>query len=247
MRIRTLITGAVATALVGAGLLATSAKAADDPFDANVGGGVAGIQATVNIYSPTIFNNVNNNDYATLTVVTPRVELGKNGGKKDASVVNKAVGPVSVKAISETIRGNRTGLPYATARSVLTGISIGATKIGALDVNCTWDRDGARGSTTLVEANGTKNAPAPNTERVIPGLGTLVLNEQFIDDYYDENPPDSGVYTHYQVIYVYGAHLYLTADAQEIYNTADVILGFTSCDPVRLPSLSGLKLGQTST
>ncbi len=251
MKFRTFITGALAIALAGAGAVVTTAHAADPVPDADVGGGVAGLQATIHVESHTLLQPVVHEDYAEYTVVQGRAVLGVNGGRREASIVNKTVGPVKVKALSGIISGNRRGTPYATAQTVLTGIDISGTKIGVLDTTCIWDEAGGpRGAVTVTDANGNANKPAPNSETVIPGLGTLVLNEQHIESHYirDNHAPDPLFpYRFMQVIYVYGAHLYLEADAEEIWGTTDVILGFTSCDPVKLPSLSGLKLGTTST
>jgi len=239
MKIRTLVSGAIALALVGAGTLATSATA-DPVIDADVGGGVAGIQAVVRLESSSLINALFDEDIFEYSVVQGRAAIGKNGGKKEVSTVNKTVGPVTVKALSGTVSGKRTGDPYATARTVLAGIDIAGTKIGVLDTTCTWDEaGGARGSTTVTDANGNVNKPAPNSTTEIPGLGTLVLNEQFIETTYIDGAAGPRFM---EVIYVFGAHLYLSVDAQELFGAVDVILGFTSCDPIKLPNLSGLKL-----
>lgn len=246
MKIRTLVSGAIALALVGVGTLATSAGAAD-PIDADVGGGVAGIQAVVYLESPTLLNPLVNEDFAEYSVVQGRAVIGKNGGSKAAHTVNQTVGPVSVKAISNTVSGKRNGNPFATARTILTGINIAGTKLGALDTTCTWsDAGGATGSTTVTDVNGNVNKPAPNSTTEIPGLGRLVLNEQYIDGRNVINEANDTILRQ-EVIYVFGAHLYLNVDAQEVFGAVDIILGFTSCDPIKLPNLSGLKLGSLST
>jgi hypothetical protein len=95
-----------------------------------------------------------------------------------------------------------------------------------------------------VNANGTPYEPAPNTVVPIPGVGSLTLNEQYTADLYRYNST-TGDYDVFKVIYVFGAHLRLLAEAEQLYGTADVIIGFTSCDPLVLPNLSGLKLGST--
>jgi hypothetical protein len=233
-----------ALGLLATGSILTSAKADDTVYDADVGGGVAGIQAIVTAGSPLL--NTINKDYAEVTVVTPRVILPSDGGSFHAGALNKKVGPVSVKALSETISGSRTGIPsFATAESALAGVNIPGTNIAALDVTCTWDRDGAAGATTVTDIAGKANKPAPNTSMDVAGLGTLILNEQFFDGVYRADAASSTGYTFFpQVIFVYGAHLYLSKAAQEQYGVVDVILGFTSCDPVQLPSLSGLKVAQ---
>lgn len=258
MKVRSLLTGAVAVTLLGVGFIATSARA-EETIDADVGGGVAGIQAHLEIGSP-LFNYLNK-DFVEADIVTPRAVLDKDGHAASAGAANRTVGPVNVKAIYEQIRGNRAGHPsFATAESTLTGITIGTTKIQALDVTCTWERNRdqggtsanpARGHTTVVEAGGVVRQPAPNTTRVIPGLGTLVLNEQYIEstsrrDPSLDTPTNPYGYRYFpQIIYVYGAHLYLDKAAQGQYGIVDIILGFTSCDPVQLPKLSTVKLGAT--
>ena len=249
MKFRGLLTGAVALALVATGSLMTSAHADDEVIDADVGGGVAGIVAEVEIGS-TLFHDPLDKDYATISVAVPRAVLPANGGSFTKGAANRTVGPVKVKALWEAISGSRTGVPaFATAQSILTGIEIGATKIRALDVTCTWDLTGPRGATTVTDINGTQNSPAPNQPPTeIPGLGTLQFNEQFIEGHYIYHRElDDGTrfpYVFQETIFVYGAHLILNADASDHYGVADVILGFTSCDPTRLPPLSGIKLGQ---
>ena len=244
MKIRKLITGAIALALVSVGAHATSAKA-DDDFDRDVGGGVAAIQAEGFLGSGLL--NVVNKQGVDATVVYGRAVMGATGGNVTSKLLDTTVGPVSVKAAYENIHGNRSGLPqYAAGRSVLTGLTIGSAKLRALDVSCLWDRSGASGSTTVVDANGTSSQPAINKTTVIPGLGTLVFNEQYVNTLYKYDPTLAGPpyysFRPYQVIYVFGAHLYLEANAQQAYGVADVILGFTSCDPTTLPSITALKL-----
>ncbi|MBA2609162.1 MAG: hypothetical protein H0U92_09505 [Actinobacteria bacterium] len=245
MKLRSLITGAIALALVGVGSLHSPAQA--DEFDADVGGGVATIQAVVKAGAPAVLRPVRNADYAQYTVTYGRTVLGSNGGRREASVLNKTVGPVSVKASSNVISGNRNGLPYATAQTVLTGINItgintAGIKLGVLDTSCTWDRTGPRGETTVTDLNGKTNKPAKNSVKNIPGVGYVVFNEQYIQNHYVLDPA-TNTYKRFEVIFVYGAHLYLYGAAQAVYGTTDIILGFTSCDPVKLPSLSGLQFG----
>ena len=147
-----MLSGAVALALLGAGVLASSARA-DEEVDADVGGGVAGIQATLTVESPTLFGDIDNNDYAT---VDGRVSAGRSAqGRRQphASAVNQKFGPIKVKSLFTKISGNRTGDPYAAGQSVLKGIEIAGTKLGALDVTCIWDRSGPRGATTVTDLN----------------------------------------------------------------------------------------------
>ncbi|MEY2468880.1 MAG: hypothetical protein QOF21_1578 [Actinomycetota bacterium] len=248
MKLRGLLTGALALALLGGGSVATTARADEAPIDADVGGGVAGIVAEVEIGS-TLFHDTLDKDYVTVSLVTPRAQLPASGGSFTKGAANKTVGPVKVKALWEAISGSRSGVPaFATGQSILTGVEIGATKIRALDVTCTWDLTGPRGATTITEVNGTQNNPAPNQPPTeIPGLGTLQFNEQFIEGHYIYHRElDDGTtwpYVWQETIFVYGAHLILNADASDHYGVVDVILGFTSCDPTRLPPLSGIKLG----
>lgn len=251
MRFRSLITGALALALAGAGTIATSANAADpEPVDAEVGGGVAALQAKVEVGGDVVSTVLNDgNDYARYTLTYGRAVLGPNGGSREASALNKKIGPVTVRAAYNKISGNRRGTPFATAETNLLGVAINNIKFQALDVTCKWTyADGSSGSTTVIDVNGNATKPAPNTTREIPGLGTLVLNEQFVENsIYVSDPRLSPPYIYQDVLYVYGAHLHLFANAQAIYGVADVILGFTSCDPIKLPALSGLALGSNQT
>ena len=58
--------------------------------------------------------------------------------------------------------------------------------------------------------------PAPNTEVDLPGLGTLTLNEQYIDHtMFVSDPTAEGGYRYAEVIYVFGAHLRLEQEAQD--------------------------------
>lgn len=250
MKLRSFIASGVALGLIAAGAgLATTANAA--VVDADVGGAAAGIQAIVTAQNFSIFPRLlQNNDMVRLSLVTPRVELGRNGGTHTAAVVNQTVGPVNVRAMRATITGNRQGNPFAEASTSLTGVTIQGTDIRAIQTYCRWDADHETpvATTTIVGAGGTVQNPAPNTEVDLPGLGTLTLNEQYIDHtMFVSDPTAEGGYRYAEVIYVFGAHLRLEQEAQDLYGAVDIVLGYTSCDPLVLPNLSGLKLLQTST
>lgn len=242
MRVR-LFVGAVAASLtLVSGALVTSARA-DTTYNSQVGGGAAGIEAEVSLYSPQLFSGHNYDDTLTLDVVAPRVELDRYGGGQTKAAVNKTVGPVSVRALKASIRGETSGDPFAEATTSLAGVHIPGTDIHALDTYCRWDSAGPpKAHTSVVGAGGFTYAPPPNTTKVIAGLGTLTLNEQHTDNhviYINDEPADS------TTIYVFAAHLHLEHDVAIGYGTSDIILGFTSCDPLRIPALSGLRLTST--
>jgi hypothetical protein len=249
MRIRRLIVAAGAAALLATGL---QTARAEDVVDYDVGGGVAAVVVQVqaqdnNFRSLPAFKG---NDVVTVAKPYDVVILGKNGGTKKLSIVDKKVSNlVSVKAGFVTITGKRNGQPFANGESLLTGLNIKGTDIRALNTKCNWTNgQDPTGSVVVTNANGQTYEPAPNTAVPIPGVGTLFLNEQFVDGEYIYN--DAGGQSYQQVIYVYGARLHVESDlTSALVNHAesDIILGFTSCDPIKLPNLSGLKLSSTST
>ncbi|HVT77002.1 MAG TPA: choice-of-anchor P family protein [Acidimicrobiales bacterium] len=260
MKSRFLVAAGAALALIAGSAFVSSARADDVP-QADVGGGAAGIMADVSLYGQALqsLNPSNRTDGAELTVARPVVTMGKNGGSSTAQIVNtKAVG-VSVKAIVETIKGNRRGTPYAQASSTLTdvrGISgaLAGVSLGTITSSCLWNTEGAQANTVLVDVNGNRTEPAPNEQHVLPGVGTITFNEQYTDTIYLRDssgnyiPDGEGWFVHKDTIFVIGAHIHLEAplDVLEGGTTSDIYLGFTSCDPLVLPSLGGLKLLQTS-
>jgi hypothetical protein len=254
-----LIAASSALALLATGTFVSAARA--DVVEADVGGGAAGVIADLTVQSwdlgPTLFKG---NDRADYVVSTPRVVMGKNGGNSSAGALNKVVAGLSVRAASETVKGNRRGTPFAEASSSLVDVhgttgALAGVSIGALNVHCRWDTTGATGETTLVDANGNKTQPAVGETHDLGDLGYITFNEQYTDTVYllDANGngilgPD-GEYLYAQTLYVIGAHIHLFEPLDFIngYSVQDIQLGFTSCDPFVLPSLGGLKLSSTST
>jgi hypothetical protein len=249
-------------ALAATGTLTTGARADDPTYEADVGGGAAGIMATVTLQSY-LLRDLGQQDYTELSVVNPRVVMGDHGGNYAAKAVRQRVGPALVTADEVTVKGNRFGTPYAEATSKLADVSFvngalkGTTALGAIETHCRWDRSGWVADTTITNVNGTKNTPAPNTVTEIPGLGKLTLNEQYVQSVpyldaegnYVRSPtyPNYPYYLYAETVYVIGAHLHLFSDVAPIngYTYDDIYLGFTSCDPFVLPNLSGLTRATT--
>ena len=248
MRIRRFGTIAGAMALLVAGTMQSAH--ADEVVDYDVGGGVASLQVEVYAQDYTLLPPLlGGHDNLTFGRAVEAVIMGKNGRNTTKAVTNKKVGNlVSIKGGYVSIKGYRNGNPFAEGHTLLTGVTIQGTAIKAIETACLW-KNGSdpTGSVLITDANGQTYEPAPNTEVPIPGVGTLYLNEQYIDGTYIYN--NAGGSSYQQVIYVYGARLHVESDVTESFiNNAetDIILGFTSCDPIKLPNLSGLKLGTSS-
>ncbi len=266
LKLRTLLAGAAALAAVTTGTFASTAQAVDDPtYEADVGGGAAALVATVGVSSWNLYD-LGQKDNALLTVVTPSVTMGKNGGSFRKQVLAQNVAGVQVTAAQVAVKGNRFGTPYAEASTKLVNVSVtggtlkGTKLFGAIETYCRWDRAGWVASTTITDLNGDKFEPAPNTIIELPGLGQLYLNRQYLGYVPQLNADGSyqrdanGWPRYAETIFVMGAHLSTTLDSQnydindpDFDNVNDVYLGFTSCDPLQLPPLSGLKLTQSST
>lgn len=232
---------AAASALLAAAVVTQSANATDD-VDADVGGGAAAVQVIGAVSSRTLSGLVGA-ERISYANSTPVVVLGPDGGASRRQIVDQRVGKVArVQGGSVSIIGNRRGTPFAQATTVLTGVTVQGTSIAGITTSCLWDRnnDGV-GTTTIVNADGTSYSPEPNTVLDLVGIGSLTLNEQFFDTWPVYNAARGGYYDA-QVINVYGAHLRLLPALADLYGMTDVILGFTSCDPVKLPNISGLKL-----
>jgi hypothetical protein len=176
-------------------------------------------------------------------------------------VLAQKVAGVGVAAAQVSVKGNRFGTPYAEAYTKLVNVSVnGTTLFGALETFCRWDRGGWVASTTIVDLNGTRYEPTPNTIIELPGIGQLYLNRQYIGYVPQLNADGSfqrhanGQVRYAETIFVMGAHLSTTFDSQsydindpDFDNVNDVYLGFTSCDPLQIPPIGGLKLTQSST
>ncbi|MEY2417801.1 MAG: hypothetical protein QOG90_481 [Actinomycetota bacterium] len=259
MKIRFLIAASSALALLTTGAFVSAAHGTDLPVDADVGGGAAGVVATLGLQSYDLSPLLQNNDTAELVVSTPRVVMGKNGGNASAGALTKVVAGLSVRAVSETVKGNRRGTPYAEASSTLADIrgttgALAGVAISALTTHCRWDTNGAHGETTLVDVNGNKTQPAVAETHELGDAGYIVFNEQYRDQIYlkDANgyyiPDGNGWYLFRETLYVVGARIHLNEPLVLVdgSTTQDIQLGFTSCDPLKLPPLSGLSLSQTS-
>lgn len=258
MKVRSLLAAAAAVTTLATGLLTTGANANTDQ-GVDVGGGSAGIIATVGNQSY-FLRDLDRPDLVTYTVVRPSVVMGKNGGNKKSGPVNQRVGPVTAKVLPVTIKGNRFGTPFAEGTAAVTDVTIGTTKIGTISTYCRWDKDnGAVGHTIVTDVNGQQYRPAEDTAMPIPGVGTLYFNEQDTHFIPKKNPDGSfardatGQVIYFQVLYVVGARLLLDTDRIGDTNFIDakpileVQLAFTSCDPLVLPTIGGLKLLSSAT
>jgi hypothetical protein len=218
-----------------------SADAATEPPDAfAVGGGASGLEIHVELDNEALFSSIGSyRDYGYELVDTrPRVILPDQGGPlQQQSVVRGAVTTaVTANVLKATTVGNLRGLPYAASTASAADVRIQTTNIRAVRAECNWDRSGATATTKIVDAAGKSYTPAPNTRIDLPGLGFAYLNEQGSD-----TDPYSGAVT----IWVKAVHVFLFAETDPnnydgLYS--DISVGFASCDPLNLPSLSGLKL-----
>lgn len=251
MKHRLLVTATLAVATVASSLFVSSARADDPVIDADVGGGVAPLIGVVGVGSPILYSFGQPELYE-LTSADPQAVLPANGGTFTVSAVDQAVGPVHGRALYGTITGRRDGQPFAEATTSLADVTIGGLKLGTVTTHCRWDTNRVVASTTIQTGPITAK-PSPNTRTVIPGLGTIVRNEQYVDTIYARDA--SGAYLHnpdgsyktYATKVVIGVDVYLNADLQQLYGYANVMIGFASCDPLQIPSLSGLKLSSPST
>jgi hypothetical protein len=249
LKIRLWMTAVSTLALAASGTLVAPAHATD--IDTDVGGAVAPIIAVVGVGSQHLYD-LGQEETTELTLADPQAVLPHSGGTYNVSVVDQQAGPVHARAVYGTITGRRDGTPFADATTSLADVTIGALKLGTITTHCRWDLNGSTASTTITQ--GLINAkPKPNTTRVVPGLGYIYENEQYVDTIYATDSsgnairtPDGG-YLYYLTKVVIGVHVSLNADLQELYGYTDIYLGFASCDPLALPSLSGLKQFSPST
>lgn len=245
MTIRRLIIAACASALAATGVQAAHAE--EEVLDYDVGGGAAAVQVRIDAQQYDLFPALlNGRDRIVYNNATPSVTMGKDGGNRARKITTQRIGSlVRVNAGLVTIKGNRQGTPFAEGTTELTGITIQGSPIKALSTYCRWDKFGAPvGRVRVTDANGQTYEPAPNTEVPLPGIGRLILNEQFIDDRWIPID-DRGNYVMQRVIYVHGARIEIGTDSEPLgldYDGTEIILGLTSCDPVKLPNISGLKL-----
>jgi hypothetical protein len=247
---------AVVSAIGGLGLAPAARAASTEPPDAAaVGGGAAGIEAVINIDNDFLFGTIGNSyDYGyELTESLPQVLLPEGGSATvlQKSLVGKDTPAVSAHLLKVTTTGNLRGLPYAASTASAADVRIQTTNIRAVRGECRWDRSGATATTKIVDAAGKSYTPAPNTRVDLPGLGYAILNEQGTDIDYN-----TGAVT----IWVKAVHVYLDARMGDLSQlddplsdidnfihswdggSADIAVGFASCDPLNLPALSGLQL-----
>jgi hypothetical protein len=141
-----------------------------------------------------------------------------------------AIQGVSFQAGYVSTVGTLEGPVHAQSSATVTGISISGSSIRTVHTECLWYERTSSGSTTVVDALGQSFMPRPNTRVDIPG-GYIILNEQ-------EKRTDT--VTGAEVITVKGAHVYMLRGGLGIQSVSvDVALAFSSCDPIRIPSLTG--------
>lgn len=239
-RIRSLTALCVAL-IVGAGMYLAGPARADAKF---VGGGAAPV--TVSSYGVSPLLTTNEID---VPLHLPSVRLPDQGSATVLSdeLAGKTIGPITAHVLRATTIGNLQGNPYAASSSSIADLIINGTDIRGVSSNCVWsEQDGAVAHTQIVLANGTKYEPKPNTTLNVPGLGQLVLNEQHIHQLYVFGPTSPPA----NVIWVAGIRLHLLAPRiQGVLGPqqVDIELAFSSCDPVNLPTLSGIRLTPPNT
>ena len=232
MQIRRAVIGAFVAVVSGALLNLAPAHA-----DATrVGGGAAAVQITYYNQSERNFLGRVLGEDTPLSL--PFVVLPPGGSsQQSAQLAGQDVSGIGLHLLRATTEGYLTGNPYyAHSTASVADVTIPGTTIAAIRSECTWDVNGSRASSSIVYANGDIVSPPVNTIVPLNGYSYLALNEQYTDI-----DPSTGA----QVIYVYGAHLYHVRDGGRrnyAYRELDVRVAFSSCDPLNIPSLSGLKL-----
>jgi hypothetical protein len=215
---------------------------------AEVGGGAAGLVAIVEAQDYTLMDDLTgepNADTLKLTISEPRVRLPRRGsGPRTEVLVGADAAGVSTGAIRVTTRGNLQGTPYAESSAGVADVVVPGLDVSGVRASCRWDEaHGATATTSIVKANGTVYTPEPNTVIELPGIGRVHLNEQFLETFEGRG-----------VISVHALRLDLnpvsidhdflpdpySGDDLDLYN--DVVVGFASCDPLRIPPISGLKV-----
>jgi hypothetical protein len=252
VKFRFLFAATSAVTLLATGTMVSAAHATDPTIDTDVGGFVAPITAVVGVDSDTLYD-LGQEQITELTVSQPQAVLPPDGGSFEASAVDQTVGPVHARALYGQISGHRSGSPfYADATTSLADVTVGALKLGTITTHCRWDLNGSRAETSI-QAGPIITKPKPNTRTNVPGLGTIIRNEQYVDTVYamDSNgnyirTPDGG-YLSYLTKVVVGVHVHLNADLQVLYGYADLLLAYASCDPLVIPPLGGLKQFSPST
>ena len=227
-----------------AGLAGPAAPAHADAQE--VGGGATGVTVQVFVGNP-IFGEIE--DYRTgamLTLSSPSVILPPGGSaKKTKSALNFNQGGVKASALKVTTVGNLQGNPYAESSASVARLTIPGVDVSAARSDCRWDEaNGISASSSVVTAGGEEYAPAPNTVEEIPG-GYVIFNEQGKDELFI-GLDASGAPQFREVIWVNAVHAVIDTDENldpaDSHVILDVVAGFSSCDPVKLPSLTGLGL-----
>ena len=253
MKHRLVVAATLAVATVASSLFMSSARADEPTIDTDVGGGVAPLIGVLGVGSPILYD-FGLPETTELTSADPQAVLPADGGTFTASAVDQAVGPVHARALYGTITGRRDGKPFAEATTSLADVSVGGLKLGTVTTHCRWDTNRVF-ATTSIQTGPITAKPAPNTKTVIPGLGTIIRNEQYVNRVYarDSNGnliwvgPGQYDYLVYLTKVVIGVDVYLNADLQALYGYANVMIGYASCDPLQIPSISGLKQFSPST
>jgi hypothetical protein len=148
----------------------------------SVGGGAFGIQAsvTVPLLPPIVVGP------------TPSVTLPPVGASPPitANTASATVGTVLSTGVLEVSTQGGTVVSHTrTAQSDATVANLnvlsGLVTAGAVNASCSSNGDGSTGQTTLTGLTGVVGVgvnPAPNTTVAVPGVGTIVFNEQIRTD-----------------------------------------------------------------
>jgi len=239
---------AVAVALAGLmvplGLAATSTAAHADsttPLASSVGGGASGIGLYVQANAPKLLETLTQSNTYGVYAYEPESVVTLPSSGSATPIVAQAAGEtedgVTVDAVKVSTVGNLYGDPFAASSTELTGVHIPGTDIEALSTSCVWNAAGATATTSILYDNGSVYTPPPGTIEQLPDGEVLALNDQTTGYYYDGTSVA-------HVITVIGAELSLetpqVSPGRGPQGYVDLYLGFTSCDPLNLPSLAGL-------
>jgi hypothetical protein len=224
MRNRLLATAGACLTLVGAVVAAATPASATVT---EVGGGAVGVYEQ--------FTTTQNSNFTTQTYAYPEVRLlagGSPGLTQSAVHVTELAHMVTVDAVSVSTKGNLGGTPFAESSAKLVGVHVAGLDISAIETHCLWNNSGASAQTSIVDLAGTRlNLPA-NTKIPLPG-GYAMINEQVTETFDGRT-----------VITVAGVDLYFSNDhGQANTTTRSLRLGYASCDPLKLPSITGLLSG----
>jgi hypothetical protein len=231
-------------------VLARPAVATDEEVD--VGGGAAAVSTGAWAFTPTGYYAGLPYNFYSVDASEPAVAMGTQGGESYSSLASQDLGVVSFDAAQVGVHGNRTGTPYAQAWAHVEKATLrvpGAPELtfNSLNADCNWTKDGGASAVASVQQGTLENStvnPAPNTTVEYPGVGSVTFNEQQL---HAQTLWTSTGYRTFDLISVAAVHIHLLDSTFDPYfgqdaRGGDIYLALASCDPTRLPPISGIGL-----